>query len=367
MATESMERPTSDLAIPPGELLEEELNTIGMSQAELAARTGRPVQVINEIIRGKKQITHDTAIEFEKVLGIPAHLWIGLETNHQLTLARLREDVELAEQIPWLDQFPIREMEKRGWIPRCPDPKDRVRELLRFLGVASFSAWQRTVLGFRISPRSNVSWPSLAVWLRKGELEGLEVRTDNYEGDRFLEALSQIRPLTRQPPQKFVPRAKDLCARSGVALVFVPELPNSAAFGSARWLSPNKALIQLSLRYKTNDQLWFSFFHEACHVIRHRVKETHIDGIDGQDRDEEEADCFAEDTLIPHDEWTSFIRSGNWTRSSIEQFARRVDVAPGIIVGRLQHQRLLPWNSSLNSLKVRLTWAKEDSGQDEDR
>ena len=78
----------SDAAIPPGEFLQEHLNELGMSQAELARRLGRPRQVVNEIIRGKKAITAETALDLEGVLGTPAHIWLGLEQEYRLVLAR---------------------------------------------------------------------------------------------------------------------------------------------------------------------------------------------------------------------------------------------------------------------------------------
>ena len=173
MVTESRNRSWSDLAIPPGELLQEELETIGMTQHELALRTGRPVQAVNEIIRGKKSITHDTAIVLEKVLGIPAHIWVNLESEYQLTNARIRDKNELGKQEDWLKEFPVREMQKRGWIPSHKNKDDQVKALLEFLGFASFPAWHRTaqeITGLRItevnSPHpdllNTVTSPSLA-------------------------------------------------------------------------------------------------------------------------------------------------------------------------------------------------------------
>ena len=88
--TTSTNRVFSNLPIPPGELLAEELEARSMSQKELADRTGRSEQTISEIINGKKSITHDTAIELEKVLGISAWFWVNLEASYQLTKARLR-------------------------------------------------------------------------------------------------------------------------------------------------------------------------------------------------------------------------------------------------------------------------------------
>ena len=126
----------SDMAISPGEVLQEEIEARGMSQKELAARLGRPPQVINEIIRAKKAITPDTAIGLGKVLGIDPQYWINLETDYRMTLARNREKVALADNVQWLDAYPIREMIKRGWITAGRDKVGRLKALLAFLEVA---------------------------------------------------------------------------------------------------------------------------------------------------------------------------------------------------------------------------------------
>src|SRR3972149_9397171 len=106
MVTKTMDRDFSDLPVPPGELLAEELEERGMSQKELAERTGRPEQSISEIIHGKKAITHDTALELEKVLGVSAAFWVSLEASFRLTRARLRELAALDEQKAWLGGVP---------------------------------------------------------------------------------------------------------------------------------------------------------------------------------------------------------------------------------------------------------------------
>ena len=235
----------------------------------------------------------------------------------------------------------------------------QVKALLEFLGVASFSAWRQTVVGFRITPRANVSVGALAVWLRKGELDGRQRQTSAYDEARFRNALLAIRRLTTEHPKVFQPQVEQLCADAGVAVAFVPELPRSGAHGVARWLTPDKALIQLSLRYKTNDHLWFSFFHEACHVLHHRLRKIHVDGLDGGD--EEEADTSASDMLIPPEAWASFIGTGTPASSEVERFAREVGIAPGIVVGRLQHERIVPWRSDLNHLKVSFRWSDDEA------
>ena len=359
MVTDSARRAWSDLPISPGELLEEELAARGMSQRELAARTGRPPQAINEIVRDRKRITHATAIEMEKALGIPAHIWTELESTYQLTRARLREKEELSKQRCWLKRFPLAEMVRLGWIEEHSTAEEMVRELLGFLGMASFDAWRsrQVTPAFRITPGSKVSQEALAAWLRKGELDGQEAGTTPYDAGRFRQVLGEIRGLTTETPEVFVPQIQASCASAGVAVAFVPELPKSGASGVARWLTRQKALIQLSLRYKTNDHLWFSFFHEAAHVLRHRVRHVFIDSDDRAWSDEEdEADEFARDILIPPARWGAFIATRPRSRAAVEGFARTVAIAPGIVVGRLQHEKVIP-HKNLNGLKVRLQWS----------
>ena len=80
--------PLSNLPVPPGDLLSEVLEDLQLSQAELARRMGRPAQTISEIVRARKTITAQTALQLEDALGVPAHVWLNLEAMYQLALAR---------------------------------------------------------------------------------------------------------------------------------------------------------------------------------------------------------------------------------------------------------------------------------------
>jgi HTH-type transcriptional regulator / antitoxin HigA len=148
---------------------------------------------------------------------------------------------------------------------------------------------------------------------------------------------------------------REICAACGVAVVFVPEVPGSRASGVTRWLTPVKALIQLSLRYRTDDHLWFTFFHEIAHVLRHGKTDVWIEATASvDDPHEAEADRFSRDVLIPPREAGRLptLRSP----SEVYDFADSIGIAPGIVVGRLQHDRYRP-PSKGNQLKRRLTFA----------
>ena len=352
----------SDLPIPPGEVLAEELEVRGMTQKELAARLGRPAQVINEIIKGKKAITADTAIGLGKVLGIDAQFWNNLEANYRLTLAQNRERDALLANVQWLDDYPIREMIKRGWIEAGRDKTSRLKALLSFLGTAVVEprVYQQAV-GFRITEAAQrkISLGALAVWLRKGELDAQKVPTADYDEQVFIEALATIRQMTGQPPEDFIPAMRSLCAEAGVAFRMVQELPKCGANGATRWLTDRKALIQMNIRLKWADIFWFTFFHEACHLLKHRTQRRIV--IDGLAADpdlaeiEAEADEFARDFLIAPEVWRDFCDAGSFTSRSVREFAQCVGIAPFIVVGRLQKEKRIGYRQ-LASLKTRYTW-----------
>lgn len=350
----------SDLAIPPGETLADEIAARGMNQTELAARLGRPLQVVNEIIRGKKAITDRTALGLEKVLGVSAAFWVNLEQEYRMTLERLRERERLREDAEWLRELPVREMQRRGWIASASDVQEKMRELLRFFGVATVAAYRKTtpVLGFRIADHAKVSTGALAAWLRKGELEAQSIDTRPFDAGVLLEAARQARGMTELPPQKFAPRLQESFAAAGVAFVVIPELPRTGANGVARWLTDRKALIQLNLRYKWQDIFWFTLFHEVCHVLKHRDRKIIIEGIDRTEAVEDEANRWAADFLIPPDAWAQFLQTAPFTRPGIVAFARQLGIAAGIIVGRLHRERRLKY-SEMADLKGRFGWIDE--------
>ncbi len=355
-----------DSVSPPGETLLEALEEREMTQAELALRTGRPKKTINEIVKGKAAITPETALQFERVLGISATFWNKREQQYREALARLEDAQRLNGWAGWLRELPVGQMIARGWVRQFDDKPMQVLELLTFFGVASPEAYrvvfEQEIVAFRKTGAATSDTGAVVAWLRQGEIEATEIDCAPYAERRFREALRQIRPLTTQPPEVFQPDIVRLCAEAGVAVTFVPELPRTGICGATRWLTPTKALIQLTLRYKTDDQLWFTFFHEAGHLLLHRKKDVFLEEDDGAATDEEEqANTFARDLLIPAPAWRRFVSGERYqTPAEIATFAQAVGVAPGIVVGRLQHDGQIAF-SHCNDLKRRLTWAEAQS------
>jgi HTH-type transcriptional regulator / antitoxin HigA len=349
-----------DYLVPPGEVLEDYLKAFGMTQAELAARTGLTKKTINEITKGKAPITSETALKLERSLGRPAHFWNNLERQFQEDRTRFAEEKNLQSHLDWLKKVPVSQLTKLEWIPKTSDRISKLKEVLRFFGVASpeqwETVWREYQVVYRQTQRFDTCAESVSAWLRKGEIEARQIACEHFDRKRFQEVLDVIRGLTVETPRVFQQRLVELCASAGAAVVFIPELPKTGVYGATRWFG-DKAIIQLSLRYKSNDHLWFTFFHEAGHIIKHGRKEIFIEsnGLDGDK--EGEADIFARDRLIPPADYRRFIAS--WDGRSlapIKVFADKINIAPGIVVGRLQHDKHLP-NSHGNRLKVFFRWS----------
>lgn len=353
----------SDYVSPPGETLLEILEERGMTQTDLAHRMGRPKKTINEIIKSKISITPETAIQFENVLNIPASFWNNREKQYREFLSKREEKLRLKDKIAWLKEFPIKEMIKKRWICQCGDKVDQLSNLLKFFGIASPEqwdiVWERFSETFCRSSVFETNRKALSAWLRQGEIEAQEIRCNPYEASVFKGILNDIRKLTTATPDVFQPQLVHLCAQAGIAVVFLPELPKIRISGATYWLTPDKALVLLSLRYKTDDQLWFTFFHEAGHIILHNKKRIFLeDETAHTEKEEKEANDFATNFLIPSYEFEKFLRGltiGRISKKEIRSFAQKIQIASGIVVGRLQHDHYLPY-THCNELKQIFKW-----------
>jgi addiction module HigA family antidote len=353
-----------DYASAPGEILAEVLGERGMSQADLARRTDLSTKHINQLIQGEAALSPETALKLERVTQVPARLWSNLEANYQQQLSSADEASALQDDIGWLQQLPVQELIKRGAIERRKEPVDQLRAVLNFFGVASRKAWQAiwdVPTAYRRSRAFESDLHALAAWLRIGELKAQHIDHEPFSRTGFKASLDEIRSLTRiSDPAQWLPRLREICAASGVAVVIEKEIPGARINGAVRWLASDLVMIQLSVRHRWADILWFSFFHEAGHILLHeRKRQTFIDANGSSDDELElEADAFASRSLIPreYDERLATLRS----QAAIQAFAQEVGIGPGIVVGRLQHDRLVPF-SKLNGLRTRLLFPDDSA------
>ncbi len=348
-----------EYAVPPGRTLQETIDVLGMGQLDLATRAGLSPKHINQIIQGIAPISHETAIRLEQVTGVPARMWNNLEVNYREQLAKLEEKKRLENDLAWLKKIPTAELIKRGKIEKQTDQVLTLKAVLGFFGVADVEAWEKIWLSPAVAYRKSSVFlgqpEAMAIWLRLGELEARAVPCAPFGKSRFRAVLNELRAITIEKPEVSVPKMKAACADAGVAVVLVPEIKNVPVSGATRWLTPEKAMLQLSLRYKTNDQFWFTFFHETGHILFGGKKEVFVDLNHATGKGEMAADNFVANHLIPPHRASEL--NGLKSVQAIEAFAESIGIAPGIVVGRLQHDRIIGYNQ-FNGLKMRYQWAK---------
>ena len=352
----------------PGDTVVEYLEHNGWSQRELARRTGLTTKTISEICNGKAPITPNTALALETVLRRPAHFWLNLQRRFDEMQARSQVAAKFDEWNEWAERFPVRVLKRYGWLD-VGAHRSEVGALLSFLGVSSpdswTSVWQASNVAYRQTRKLRTTQESISAWVRATELLGDQVKVEDFDERRLKSSLDQIRHLTRVSIEQAIPEMQALCASAGVAAVIVPELPHTGISGCARVPGDKKAIIGLTFRYRFDDQFWFTFFHEVAHILLHRKQHLFIldnaaeyltDNVVDPDmrRNEEEANRFAADTLIPPRALSVFIQKNDLSNDAIHQFAEEEGIGPGIVVGRLQHDGLLAYHQG-NKLKQRVT------------
>ena len=355
-----------DYAVAPGTILAERLEAHDMSYADFARRCGRSPKLISEIVAGKAPVEPQTALQFEKVTGVAAHIWLGLESDYRLHRAQEAERRKAAKSASWAKRFPVNALVKRRVMDKPSSSAAAVSGLLAFFGVGSVEAWAvkygAESVNYRHSPSFVSDEYALATWRRLGELEAERQTCAGFNAARFKRSLAEIRPLTREPFGNAIRKAGERCNESGVVLALIPPLPKAAISGAAWWLSSQKAMIALSARHMSDDHLWYTLFHEAAHILLHSKREVFIDSKENDaDEREAEANRWAADFLIPREAWERFVEREPRNAPTVQRFAQEQGVAPGVVVGRLQHEGRLPWRNPLNRLKRRLVSTADGS------
>jgi len=344
-----------DWASPPGSTIADALNERGtpLSRALTALRITETE--FTELVRGDRAIDADLAERISRLVGGGADFWLAREERYREGLA--------TERNIWLSQLPLTDMVRMGWIRAGSTDDERVRHCLSFFGVREISEWRRKYGGrkelvrFRASARLPMRFGSIAAWLRKGELLAAQIKCEKWDPPRLASLLPEMRSLSKhKEPLRFLPRLSDLCSTSGIVLTVLRAPAGCPVSGMATFLSEDRAWVQLSFRYLSDDQFWFTFFHEIGHLLLHPNR-SFLEGIEAETtREEREANQFSADLLVPPPRRPEMLEAATDYRK-IVRFAMSLGISPGIVVGQLQHAGALTPRQK-NFLKRRYIWSE---------
>lgn len=343
-----MVRSHSFIAMPPGATIKEQLLDRGMNQKEFAARMDMSEKHISKLINGEVQLTPETAVRLEIVLGVPAKFWNNLEAIYREKIIKAKAENSLDADLELAKRFPYSEMAKYGWIPRTRESKEKVINLRKYFEVVELSLLesdQITRIACRRLAITEKSDLALLAWAQEAKIKAREIKTAPINIKRLISSMPEIRKMTVLKPKEFSPKIRKSLADCGIALVFLPHL-NGSFLQGASFVDGNKIVVGLTAKGRDADKFWFSLFHELAHIALGHVGQPAGTSED----DEKAADKWSGNILIPYDEFESFRMDRDYSEMRVLQFAKALGIAPGIIVGRMQSEGMIKY-SMLNNLK----------------
>ena len=330
---------------PPGEFLRDELDARGWSQTELADIMGRPVRMINELIAGKKAITAETAIQLGDSLGTSPALWMNLESQYQLSKVQASDGL-VARRAKLYERFPVREMIKRGWIKATKDMDELEQQFFSFFKIDHANA----EVSFCHAARKSIAdeQPNMLqlAWLYRARSVASELVVNRYSEEQLRRALPRLSALLSAAEEtRYVAR---ILAECGVRFVIVEPIPGSKIDGACFWLSKEQPLIAMTLRLDRIDNFWFVLRHELEHVfcrhglVRGYILDQDIESENVSQVSEEEivANAAGAEFCVPCAELSGFVArvAPFFAEERVVQFAQRINVHPGLVVGQLQRR-----------------------------
>lgn len=350
---------------PPGATVLDVLLERDISVNQFANDIQKESEEVSRLLHGVEPLTADWAQLLADRLGASPNFWLRREELYRSDVHRLCEMAAARNDAQWVSALPIKEMVQFGWIRNGATKKETISNACAFLAAYTNDGLDKRythlfeTTAYRTSAAFESNLSSEIVWLRQGEIAASAIDCQVWSEQKLQDSLGAIRSLTRsQDPDHFFPELTQLLAACGVALVVERAPKGCRASGAARFLTDKKALIQLSARYLADDQLWFTLFHEIGHLILHSKKDVFLE-VDGVDDEatidaEIEADKFAAETLFQK-VGLGAVDDVELTKFAIARLARKADISPGLVVGRLQTMQRIPYKH-FNFLKVRYAW-----------
>lgn len=350
-----------DWVSSPGATILDLIEERHLSIREFASVTHSTPTVVARLLNGIEPLTTDWAVQLAQTLGATPDFWLRRESQYRNGFSRLCESQNESMR-EWLNELPVKDMERFGWIQKSPSTKDAFLAALTFFGVTSIESWQKrysktiSASAYRTTTKFEIKPGAVATWIRQGEILADEIDCNPWSSDLLSKNIQNIRTLTRTPdPALFLGELTKICANCGVAVVVAPLPDGCRASGATKFITPDKALMLLSFRYMADDQFWFTVFHEIGHLLMHAKDGLFLEGLEGaRSEAEDEANAFALNTLFT-ESGAHELQTIPLNQFSIARFAKRIGISPGLVVGQLQEMKRIPFRH-FNYLKARYSW-----------
>lgn len=340
------------MAFHPGYYIAEIIDEMGVTQAEFATRLGTTAKNLSTLINGQNNLSKDIARKLASMLGMNVEFWLNLQSAYEEKLAEIEHLKELDEQKSTMAMIDYSYFVRVAGLPAAKTFREKIQNLCKYLVISDLRVLQNPdfLANFRtgITNSNEKNAVNARAWLQTALNFAKHITTTPFSAEALKAALPQIRGMTKQDPSEFLPKLKQVFAECGVAFVLLPHLKNSGINGAVKWVTPERAVLAMNDRRLYADTFWFSLFHEIKHVLQQKAKTVFLSSDKERAKEidtklEIEADEFAQNYLIPKREYESFSAE-HITETRIVDFANKVGIHPGIVVGRLQHDSIIAQN-----------------------
>lgn len=332
------------IAFHPGYYIKELVDESGLTQEDFAKRLDTTPKNLSLLIRGEQSLSIDIAMKLSRMIGTSVNYWLNLQNAYDALIAEFRSEEELVEERIIFDFFDYKYFRDNYGLPDLPRKKDeQIKALRTFLNVATLTVLRKRDMA--VSFRSSAEGLTEAGIIKANAMvqiatnKALKIEAPKYNKKKFEDAVNYALTLTRNH-EEFYPLIRKAFMEAGVIFVILPNIAGSKTNGATKKIGDN-IMLMVNDRRLNADSFWFTLFHEIGHIINGDYgisfeKET--------GKQEEAADKFAEDSLIPGDQYQKFIERARFNIQSIREFADRINRDPGIVLGRLQNDKKVDFN-----------------------
>lgn len=338
------------VAFHPGYYLAEMIDDMGISQAEFATRLGTTGKTLSKLVNGQINLSNEIAKKLAAMLGTSVDVWLNLQATYDQKVIEIEREKDLDAQAEVAKQIDYSYFVKVVGLPAVKDIREKISNLCKFFMVADLR-----IMGepdFLVNFRSGISSTEYKnvinsrAWIQTAINISKSIKTEPFDAEKLKGYLPELRSMTIQEPDVFLPRMRTIFSECGVAFVLLPHLKNSGVNGAVKWVSSNRVVLAMNNRGLDADKFWFSLFHEIKHVLQQKVKTVFINSSEAEMRSlnaelEDEADNFAMNYLIPPAKYKAFSPTMYTSDDEICSFAKAIGIHPGIVAGRLQHDKII--------------------------
>ena len=341
------------MAFHPGYYVAEIIEDMGVTQAEFAVRMGTTSKTLSQLVNGQANISNDLAQKLSTMLGTSIEFWLNLQTAFDEKVIEINKAKATDEQAEIVAVIDYSYFVKLANLPSARTVREKIDNLCSYFRIADLRILRQNdfLVNFRtgIATVEDKNIINSRAWLQTALNVAAGIETEPFHADKLKAYIPEIRAMTLQDPEVFLPRLREIFSVCGVAFVLLPYLKNSGINGAVKWINQDRVVLAMNDRRLNADTFWFSLFHEIKHVLQQKTKTVFVSSSKQEMKEmdeklEEEADTFAQNTLIPMRDYRQFAPSKYTSDAEIIAFAKKIGIHPGVVAGRLQHDHIIAPN-----------------------